>query len=200
MIRAFVFSPKDATLDPHFSRILHSPRKCRCCGSTFEQLLSLSCDRPDICPEDLVAQDNSAILAEPGDVLTDDFCRLGDLFFVRAILALPIAESGGAEFVLGTWASLSPEDFDIYLNMFELQDSERLDARPVWLANSIPPGEGTPVACMLVMREDAQYPELDVSEPSHPLYRLQNEGTQFEELLELLHTYGHDVPSLVYDS
>ena len=50
------------------------------------------------------------------------------------------------------------------------------------------------------MRPEGEYPELQVSEPNHPLARLQQNGLQLEELLELLYAYGHDLPSLVYDA
>jgi len=187
-------------LDPHLLRILNASRKCRCCGATFAELLSLSCDRPDICSEDLIVQDNSAIVAENGDILTEDFCRLGELYFIRAILTFPVANSGGAEFVLGTWANLPVEDFHTYLAIFDGQEEELPPKRPVWLANVIPLHEGKPAACTLVMRSEGQYPELDIAEPGHPLYELQNRGLTFEELLGMLHSYGHDIPSLVYDS
>ena len=111
---------KGLSLDAHLARMLASARQCRCCGATFAQLLSLTCDRPDVCPDDLVVQDNSAVLSDLGDVLTEDFCRLGDLRFVRAVLAVPLADSRGAEFLLGTWASLSEDDFDAYLDLFDM--------------------------------------------------------------------------------
>ncbi|KPD12516.1 DUF2199 domain-containing protein [Phaeobacter sp. 11ANDIMAR09] len=180
--------------------MLTSSRQCRCCGATFAQLLSLSCDRPDLCPDDLVVQDNSAILAQTGDVLTDDFCRLGDLRFVRAVLAIPLADSGGQEFILGTWANLGVEDFDTYLDLLDMQETESMGSRPAWLANAMPSDNGAPVACMLHMRPEGQYPELQVSEPNHSLATLQHTGAQLEDLFELLHSYGHDLASLVYDS
>lgn len=193
-------SMKGPSLDAHLARLLTSTRKCRCCGATFAQLLSLSCDRPDACPEDLVVQDNSAVMSLRGDVLAEDFCRLGDLRFVRAVLALPVQGGCGAEFILGTWASLGQDDFEAYLDLFELREVESLGSRPAWLANAIPPDDGGPVACMLHMRPEGEYPELQVSEPSHLLARLQQEGLQLEEVLEMLHAYGHDIPSLIYDA
>ncbi len=180
--------------------MLTSARSCRCCGATFAQLLSLSCDRPDVCPDDLVVQDNSAVLSLRGDVLTEDFCRLGDLRFVRAVLALPLEAGRGAEFLLGTWASLGQDDFDAYLDLFEMREMESMGSRPAWLANAIPPDAAAPVACMLHMRPEGEYPELQVSEPNTQLARLQQNGLQLEEFLELLHAYGHDLPSLVYDA
>ena len=195
-----MITTKGPSLDAHLARMLTSTRTCRCCGATFAQLLSLSCDRPDSCPDDLVVQDNSAVLTDRGDVLTEDFCRIGDLRFVRAVLALPIEASRGAEFILGTWASLSVDDFDAYLDLFEMREMESLGSRPAWLANAIPPESGAPVACMLHMRPEGEYPELQVSEPNHPLAGLQQNGLQLEELLELLYAYGHDLPSLVYDA
>lgn len=187
-------------MDPHIARLLTSQRTCRCCGATFAQLISLSCDRPDVCADDIVVQDNSAILTEPGEVLTEDFCRLGDLYFLRAVLALPINNAGGAEFVLGTWASVSPDDFHDYLSLLDMQETETLGSRPAWLANAIPMHEGKPPAAKFQTRVDGQYPELDVVEKTHSLYALQNRGLEFEDLLEMLYAYGHDLPSLLYDA
>lgn len=187
-------------MDPHFARLLTSPRLCKCCGATFAQLISLSCDRPDICSDDLVVQDNSAILTETGDVLTEDFCRLGQLYFLRAILSSPINGMDGAEFVLGTWASVSEDDFHEYLELVDLQEADTMGTRPAWLANTIPLHEGQPPAARIRPRSDGQYPDLDVMETSHSLYELQSRGMEFEELLEMLYAYGHDLPSLLYDA
>lgn len=187
-------------MDAHLSRMLNSSRQCRCCGATFAQLLSLACDRPDMCPEDLPRQDNSALLAETGDILTEDFCRLGDFYFVRCVVAIPLAHADDNEFVLGTWASVSSDDFYSYADMMGDQDVEMFGTRPAWLSNAIPPGEIDPVAGMLHVTSETEFPELVVSEPTHPLFSLQKHGAQLEELLELLNAYGHDLPSLIYDS
>lgn len=180
--------------------MLTSSRQCRCCGGTFAQLLSLSCDRPDICPDDLPVQDNTAIFATRGDVLTEDFCRLGELRFVRAVLAIPLVGTDDVEFILGTWAGLSADDFDAYMDLFELRETESMGSRPAWLSNALPFGAPGPVACMLHPRPDGEYPELQVAEVNHDIAGMQNLGLGLEELLEILHAYGHDLASLVYDS
>jgi len=201
LVGAFSFAQRKARLlDAHLARMLTSSRQCRCCGATFAQLLSLACDRPDLCPEDTPQQDNAAVTAETGDVLTDDFCRIGDLHFVRCILAISLIGGDDEEFVLGTWASVSAEDFVDYLDLFDMPETEGLGKRPAWLSNAIPPGVGEPVAGMLNMRSPGQYPEMTISETSHPLYPLQKKGANLEELFELLYSYGHDMASLVYDS
>lgn len=145
-------------------------------------------------------QDNSAFLGEKGDVLTDDFCRIGDLHFLRCVLAVPLIGGEDAEFVLGTWAGVSAEDFSEYLDLFELRETEALGKRPAWLSNAIPPDMGDPVAGMLHMRPEGHYPELKISESSHPLHALQKNGAHLEELFDLLYSYGHDMASLVYDA
>lgn len=190
--------------------MLSSTRQCRCCGGTFEQLLSLTCDRPDICPEDVTVQDNVALFATHGDVLTEDYCRIGELRFVRAVLAIPIQNSSEQEFILGTWASLSQDDFDDFVDMFETQDHDMTSnstakltatsSRPAWLSNALPIGTSGPIACMLHPRPEGEYPELHVAEPLHELAVYQNLGASLEDLLHILSAYGHDLPSLVFDS
>lgn len=133
-------------------------------------------------------------------MLTDDFCRIGDLHFLRCVLAIPLIGTEDEEFILGTWASVSSEDFIDYLDLFDLQETVGLGKRPAWLSNAIPPDKGKPVAGMLDMRPLGQYPELKISEMNHPLYPLQKNGANLEDLFELLDTYGHDMASLVYDS
>ncbi|NIZ15229.1 DUF2199 domain-containing protein [Phaeobacter sp. HF9A] len=187
-------------MDAHLARMLSSSRQCRCCGGTFAQLLSLSCDRPDIVPGDLEVQDNAAVFATDGDVLTDDFCRFGQLRFLRAVLAIPVADSRGEEFILGTWAGVSEDVFDEYLGLFELRETEAMGSCPAWLSNQIPPESGGPLACMLHMRPEGQYPELQVSEVNSDLARMQELGVGLEELLGFLYAYGHDLASLVYDA
>ncbi len=187
-------------MDPHLARLLTSQRTCRCCGATFAQLISLSCDRPDICSDEHIVQDNSAVLTEAGDVLTEDFCRIGDLHFLRAVLALPINNAGGAEFILGTWASVTADDFHDYHSLLDMGEIDTMGSRPAWLANTIPLHEGQPPAAKIQPRGDGQYPDLDVVETSHSLYTLQQRGLEFEDLLEMLYAYGHDLPSLLYDA
>ncbi len=188
--------------------MLSSTRQCRCCGGTFEQLLSLTCDRPDICPEEMTVQDNVALFATHGDVLTEDYCRIGEMRFVRAVLAIPIQESGEQEFILGTWASLGQDDFDDFVDMFEMQERDislnteltGTSSRPAWLSNALPIGNSGPIACMLHPRPEGEYPELHVAEPLHALAIYQNLGASLEDLLQILSAYGHDLASLVFDS
>lgn len=191
---------KGHLLDPHLARMLTSQRKCRCCGGTFAQLLSLSCDRPDLCPEDFVVQDNSAILAQGSDILTEDFCRFGGMFFLRAVLAFPLVDARGHEFILGTWANVEQADFEAYLDHFDMRETEEMDSCRAKLANAIPPGITGALPCMLHMRPDGQYPELQIADESNPLSLLQQNGAKLEDLLELLYAYGHDLASLIYDA
>ncbi|MBE1284811.1 MAG: DUF2199 domain-containing protein [Rhodobacteraceae bacterium] len=186
-------------MDRDLAHILSSRRKCRCCGATFAQLLSLEYDRPDLCPPDLPKLDNSTFLMERDDVLTEDFCRVGEYCFIRAVLILPLGDSEH-EMVLGVWCAVSPVHFDTYLDLFDEAETGQMEPVPGWLANAIPPGTELPLACQLHMQPGDQRPEMELTEKGHELKLLQETGLDLTDLLGLLHAYGHDIGSLLHDA
>ncbi|WP_300550119.1 DUF2199 domain-containing protein [Roseovarius sp.] len=188
-----------AGMDRDLARLMTSRRKCRCCGATFAQLLSLEYDRPDMCPPDLPKLDNSALFLETGDVLTEDFCRLEDYRFIRSVMSLPLGHTEH-EFVLGIWCAVSPDHFDTYADLFDEQETDELGVVPGWLSSAVPPGSEIPVAANLHMLPGDQRPELEVTDKSSPLRDLQKHGLTLVDILELLHAFGHDLPSLVHDA
>ena len=181
------------------ARLMGSRRVCRCCGSSFAQLMSLEYDRPDICPADLPKLDNSALMVERGDVLTDDFCRVDDYRFIRCVLILPLGD-GPHEMVLGVWCAVGEDHFDDYVDLFDQRETVQMGPVPGWLASAVPPGGDIPLACVLHMQEDDQRPEMEVTERGSELRRLQETGMDLGDLVQMLNDYGHDIPSLMHDA
>ncbi|UWQ89943.1 DUF2199 domain-containing protein [Aliisedimentitalea scapharcae] len=186
-------------MDRDLARLMNSRRKCRCCGASFAQLLSLEYDRPDPCPPDLPKLDNSALLMERGDVLTEDFCRVDDYRFLRSVLVLQLGD-GPNEMVLGVWCAVSIDHFDAYVDLFDGQETTDLGSIPGWLSSAVPPGSEIPMSCVLHMQPDDQRPEVEITERGNELKMLQETGLDLMDLLQILHDYGHDLASLVHDS
>ncbi|WP_425043763.1 DUF2199 domain-containing protein [Primorskyibacter sp. S87] len=186
-------------MDAHISRLLTGVRTCRCCGASFRELLNLDFDRPGICPLDLPVLDNSALLGEFGDVLTQDFCRLDESRFIRGQLVLPI-RSAGAELVLGIWVQLSPDAFEHHVTASLMGGEEALEAMEGWLANPLPVNDEGPVACLAHLAPGAERPEFQITEADHPLTDLQQDEMPIDSVFEWLHAFGHDVGSLIFDA
>jgi hypothetical protein len=187
-------------MNAELARLMSSRRKCRCCGAHFAQLLMLEYDRPDMCPPDLPVMDNSAWLAEKsGDLLTEDFCRLGDRFFLRALLAFAL-EGDTEEFLLEVWVLVHSRDFDLYLD--RLDDGDIVIDAPIecLTANAIPPQDGPPVKALLHLQPDGQRPEIEITDPDNPLMHLQQDGLFLDQVLSMLEAYGHDKASLLHDA
>ncbi|MGR3615170.1 MAG: DUF2199 domain-containing protein [Paracoccaceae bacterium] len=186
-------------MDRDIARLMSSRRRCRCCGATFAELLSLEYDRPDTCPPDLPKLDNSALLVERDDVLTEDVCRVGDHRYIRTVLVLPLGD-GPQEMVLGVWCAVSPVHFEAYVDLLEEDMSEEEATVPAWLSNAVPPGTEIPLACQLHLQPGDQRPEVELTEKGHELRRMQETGLGLTDILGLLHAYGHDLASLLHDS
>lgn len=186
-------------MDRDLARLLSSRRKCRCCGSTFCDLLSLEYDRPDGCPPELPKLDNSVFLMERGDVLTEDLCRVGEHRFIRAVLVLPLGE-GEHEMVIGVWCAISPVHFDQYLDMMDDGPVPGDETFPAWMSNAVPPDGNIPLACQLHLLPGDQRPEVELTEKGHDLTRMQKTGMSFTDVLGLIYRYNHDLASLLHDS
>jgi hypothetical protein len=186
-------------LNRDLARLMASRRVCRCCGTGFAQLLSLEYDRPDFCPPDLPKLDNSALMVERGDVLTDDFCRVEDYRFLRCVLILPLGD-GPHEMLLGVWCAVSPDHFDDYIELFDQGETVEMGPVPGWLGNSVPPGSDIPLACVLHMQDSDQRPETEITERGHRLRQMQETGLDLGDLVQMLRDFGHDLPSLMHDA
>lgn len=164
---------------------------CPCCGTTGPALLSLACDGPDVFPRDAPKLENAALLNMEGDILTEDFCRLDRYRFIRCVIEFPL-QGRDEVFVLGVWATLSQENFETYVSLFDEGRTEEMGKAFSWLSNAIPTGGKLPRKCVMVFQPDRHRPRLFVHDGEDPLDRWQDKGLTPDDLRYLLESYGHN--------
>ncbi|MDX8353260.1 DUF2199 domain-containing protein [Cognatiyoonia sp. IB215182] len=178
--------------DPRWSLISGQQSKCPCCGEDSATLLSLAYDRPDPFPSDAPGHQNAMLNATDGDILTEDFCRMGEYRFVRCVLEFPLRGLDD-DLVLGVWGSLSVGNFGKYVDRFDSGDQAELGDMFSWLMNAVPRDRRQPVKMVMVPRDGRQRPQLYFSDEADLMYPLQQNGLSYDELADLLQGYGHDL-------
>ena len=151
---------------------------------------------PDGWPHDEINEDNAAFLAQEGDILTEDFCRLGEFNFIRCTLPLPIA-SIDHTYEIGVWATLNKDCFQSYLDTFDDGNQGQLDACISWLGNKILPDAPLPIEGSLVFFDGRVRPYFYVYDDDHPIANMQDNGISFEQLSEIYHYAGRDITSFL---
>ena len=138
---------------------------------------------------------NDALLKTEEDVLTEDFCRLGEDRLVRGLVEIPLL---GLETPLsiGVWSSLSIQNFDRYVATFDEGNQSSLGPMTSWLCNPVPGDARFPDPVWLEPRDGRIRPAIKFAEDTHPLWAAQRDGLGYDDLAKLLRTYGHDIMSM----
>ncbi len=184
--------------DPRWQRFNDASYQCKCCGQSFAGIYDLACNAPDVWngpPE----QHPNHTLTEDADVLTEDFCVMGDYRFVRCILPIPIQ---GTEqvFSFGVWGTLSVDNFNAFCARFDDGTQGELETMFSWLSNAVPTGAPLPTPAIISPRNDRQRPYLWISDEEHPYFKAQDKGITFDQLLDIYAKYGNDIrPHLEQD-
>jgi hypothetical protein len=190
------------TPDPRLVQLITQGFRCAGCGEHHNALFDLAFDRPDPWPAPLPdtgpgPQDNapnrdlSAALAAGRDILTEDFCVMGEHRFIRAILPLPI-QGAGEDFAFGVWGSLSQPRFDTYVAGFDDPSGGDLTPAFSWLCNRLPGATDASVKAVLTPQPDRQRPILRITDETHPFFLAQTDGLSFDALLAIYRGYGHE--------
>ena len=168
-----------------------TPWLCAACGTSHVGLFALACFAPDAWTgaEDYVP--NHALRLD-GDFLSEDFCVLrGEHFFVRASFEIPI-HGMGEKFSFGVWATLSRDNFDIYLDAFD--DGIYSDMGPWfgWFSNDLKVfGSTINLKARVHPQLERQRPAVSLIDADHPMAIAQGDGISPERALELYAFYGH---------
>jgi hypothetical protein len=125
--------------------------------------------------------------------LSEDFCVLnGRYFFVRCVLQLPLVGGDGAKFGYGVWASVSMQNFGLYVDRFDGGDYEGLGPWFGRLANRL---KGYPetlnMKCRVRPQSGRKRPLIELEPVDHPLVAEQRDGVSFERLGQIYSDYGH---------
>ncbi|UWP99499.1 DUF2199 domain-containing protein [Aliiroseovarius crassostreae] len=164
--------------------------KCACCGRLNASLLSLAAVGPSFLGPVTEYSENSSLLLDDDDILTEDFCRHGPHRFVRSTIEFPIQGSDEV-FLFGCWGSLSQTNFDRYVELFDERRTYEMGSADSWLCNAIPATEDKHALCRMEFQEHAQRPKLFITDEEHPLFTIQKLGLDVDTLLDWLESYGH---------
>jgi hypothetical protein len=106
--------------------------RCSSCDAVHKGLFDLACHRPDHWNDGEDCEPNIAV-ATSTHFLSEDFCILDGEHFFRCVLPLPIIGKPAEQFGYGVWATLSQDNFKLYVDSFDNGDQEDLGPL-VWLA------------------------------------------------------------------
>ena len=180
--------------DPRLADLIARGFRCAQCGAHHQVLFDLAFNHPDpwTGPGDQAPnRDLPAALASGRDLLTEDFCLLGEHRFVRAILPLPL-QGSDESFAFGVWGSLSHPRFDAYVAGFDDPIGGDLTPAFSWLSNCLPGAADAPVKASLTPQPDRQRPILRITDPTHPFFISQTDGLSFDALMAIYRDSGHD--------
>lgn len=123
----------------------------------------------------------------PKTFLDEDLCVIdGESFFVRGILHLPIIGTDET-FRWGIWGSLSKQNFQKLVSVFD--DAERVELPPMfsWLSNNI---SDYPETLNLKMnahiQEPGERPHFELEPTDHPLSQEYHHGISPERVKEIM--------------
>ncbi|MHA3915050.1 DUF2199 domain-containing protein [Halovulum sp. GXIMD14793] len=176
--------------DQRWQRLMDPDYQCECCGTNFSGLIDISFNHPATWPHDARKTQNAVAVGE--DRLGANLCSIGEARYVRCSLRLPV-QGTDQVFAYGVWAQLGLTDYDAYLAHFD-GDTD-FDGCFAWLANPIPGWEvESALPCDLIPGPLGQRPSLTVHEESgHPIAPAQDNGIDFETLLDIYAAAGKDI-------
>ena len=183
---AFTETPEPET---RWIALLEGTATCPCCDVPLRDLLSLAYFGPEEWSQTEPPQDNDTFFTAQGDVLTHDFCRIGDKHFVRTVMLIPFHD---VEYclILGTWVYLDQPSFDRFHDSYPSGEQGALDMQFGWIANVIPGFRG-PHPCCIQPRNNFQRPIAHAALEEDPLYGAQIDGITYDMLLDMLEGFGH---------
>ncbi|OYX48494.1 MAG: hypothetical protein B7Y90_09835 [Alphaproteobacteria bacterium 32-64-14] len=160
---------------------------CSCCGDDRRGLFALHKPLPDSIFD--IPENERAQRAR----ISSDLCDLDNAqFFVRAVLALPILETGET-FEFGVWGSLKQENFQTYVDQFD-NPAPAFGPFFSWLNSTLWPYPDTfNLPSDLYFRGDNLRPLMRLHTSDHPLALDQHNGVTLDRIAEIYRAWGHDV-------
>jgi len=177
--------------DRRWQRFTDTSYRCPCCGKPVQGVLDVGYDHPDAWPH-ISFRKNGGTVAVGQDVLMADFCSIGDQFYLRGLLSLPIRDTE-AQFAFGPWALVEPETFRAYHTAFGTDKETDLGIHSGWLANDLP-GFPDSIDFQLSIHfvGGSERPQFVMGTRS-ALEQTQSQGISFDRLLDIYATFGHDL-------
>jgi hypothetical protein len=177
--------------DRRWQRFTDTRYRCPCCGQPVQGVLDVGYDHPDAWRHVSYRKNGGTVMVGQ-DVLTADFCSIGDQFHLRGLLSLPVRNTD-ARFAFGPWARVSAETFRAYHAAFGTEEETRLGHHSGVLANELP---GFPNSANLQLSihfvGGTGRPQFVLPTPS-ALENAQSQGLSFDLLLDIYAATGHDL-------
>jgi hypothetical protein len=160
-------------------------------GGQLAGIFHLSFAAPQIWPG-IPKESPIAALDTPGDVLTSDFCRVGEDLMVRTML--PITLQDTKEHVLiSVWAKVGPEDFAALRESFDAGTQGELPEMYAQLMNSVPHGAPLYKSGAIEPHDGGRKPLFWIEDETHPWFETQQKGVDFDGLLDIYEMFGHNL-------
>lgn len=156
--------------------------KCTCCGKAFAQLpLSFGSDYPYYYHSIPVEEREKRVELKQSLCVVDE-----EHFFHRGRLVIPIVDHN-EDLVFDVWTSISPENFEKRMNLWE--DENRINEEPYfgWLQTSIPTyGETINIKTIATEQEVGLIPKIKSIEEENPLTFDQEYGITYKKAKEIV--------------
>jgi hypothetical protein len=158
---------------------------CGTCGAEHPgPPLSFAAPAPDLWRPEMAAQD--------GCLLDADLCVIGEQFFVRGLIELPVWDTGGV-FTYSMWVSLSRPNFTRAVDVWEQEGREDEPPYFGWLSNAIAGYEPSTLNLKTNVhtRPVGQPPYIELEPTGHPLAMEQLAGITTSRVQEIAAFHLH---------
>jgi hypothetical protein len=177
--------------DRRWQRFTDKSYRCPCCDQHVQGVLDVAYDHPDTW-QHISYRRNGGTVMVGQDVLTADFCSIGEQFYLRGLLSLPVRDTY-ANFAFGPWARVSAETFRSYHAAFGTEDETFLGLHSGILANELPSFPSSANRLLSIhFVGGTERPRFVVQTPS-ALKNAQAMGLSFDLLLDIYAAMGHDL-------
>ena len=157
--------------------------RCHDCGEIHEGFPELGFSSPDY----------YLALAEPdreSAELSDDLCQIGNDYFIRCCLPLPI-QGTEESYNYGIWLSVSQQNFRRYIEHLNDHEQNIGDRYVGYVSNNIPLFENTMDLIGAAAVNKAYRPLVELEPVDHPLVSLQQVGINEQQLSRIVADYLH---------
>ena len=178
--------------DPRWVKFNDPSWVCPLCETVHKGIFDISYSCPDAWPQEGEPPTaNSAALRE-GDVLTEDFCKIGKERYLRGRFPLKV-EGTEKTFGFALWVEVERADYNAAVADSNGGSAPAETPFKGWLANQMIGANEVASECAVQAQADGKRPLIVVQDEGHLFYGLQRGGITFDILLEMYAALGHDM-------
>lgn len=185
--------PDKPWLDPRWERLNTIGVTCASCGQLHKGVFDIAFGAPGSWAGEESYEPNAAVLdalSTGKDILTEDFCIMGEHRFLRCVLPFPIIGTR-ATFSFGIWGSIKPEYFEDVLDEFDAGRQAHLGSYFTWISNILPGCDPMPLKGTMVMRDGRLRPVINILDEDNRYAVMQRLGMSIAELFDIYARCGH---------